>query len=228
MFPAVHTLWLLLVVIALNVLGTIVTLVQELRELRLLCREKGVWALAGHNLLHGGDVKLACTALLGVVTMRLSADASGDLSGRRPSRLFDAFFQFPELASNNGRASFVFAALRHELDITGRVEGVEEAVITAENSLKGQAEKAAKHPSPDSDGIYTDFGFFKVLFEILSAYGTCGLSLGYENQTFSFSGVWSDASQMLLVATMILGRLRGFGAQHGERTDVPMPHATFT
>lgn len=29
--------------------------------------------------------------------------------------------------------------LRHELDITGRVEGVEEAVITAENSLKGQA-----------------------------------------------------------------------------------------
>ena len=43
MFPAVHTLWLLLVVIALNVLGTFVTLVQELRELRLLCREKGVW-----------------------------------------------------------------------------------------------------------------------------------------------------------------------------------------
>ena len=110
--------------------------------------------------------------------------------------------------------------------------------------------RAAKHPSPDSDGIYMDFGFFKahlfgllfilhsanyvayyillyitisnilyiyimlsssweVLFELLSAYGTCGLSLGFENQVFSFSGVWSEASQMLLVVTMLLGRLRG-------------------
>ncbi|CAJ1399561.1 unnamed protein product [Effrenium voratum] len=127
------------------------------------------------------------------------------------------------------------SAAQHELDITGRVEGVEEDVLKGENSLKGQARRyltqdatylvvicfliccleqdnfsrAAKYPSPDSDGIYTDFGFFKVLFELLSAYGTCGLSLGFENQTFSFSGVWSEASQMLLVFTMLLGRLRG-------------------
>lgn len=33
MFPAMHTLWLLLVVVALNVLGTVVTLVQEGRSM---------------------------------------------------------------------------------------------------------------------------------------------------------------------------------------------------
>lgn len=66
-----------------------------------------------------------------------------------------------------------------------------------------------KDISPDSDGIYGDFTFFKVLFELASAYGTCGLSLGYQNQTASFSGVWCTTSQMLLVVVMILGRLRG-------------------
>eukprot|EP00913_Durusdinium_trenchii_P028590 g26813.t1 len=63
----------------------------------------------------------------------------------------------------------------------------------------------------------------EVLFEILSAYGTCGLSLGYENQTFSFSGVWSDASQMLLVATMILGRLRGLPDSIDASVRMAMP-----
>mmetsp|Transcript_69767 Transcript_69767/g.150300 ORF Transcript_69767/g.150300 Transcript_69767/m.150300 type:complete len:118 (+) Transcript_69767:2-355(+) len=59
------------------------------------------------------------------------------------------------------------------------------------------------------DGIYGDFSFFKVVFELASAYGTCGLSLGFENQSASFSGVWTEASQFLLVWVMILGRLRG-------------------
>merc|ERR1712113_524804 len=105
---------------------------------------------------------------------------------------------------------------RTELDITGRAEGVEEEILTGDNSLKSQARryltqdvtyltiaiflicclekeqftKSAKNISPDSDGIYSDFTFFKVLFEIASAYGTCGFSLGYEDQSVSFSEVW--------------------------------------
>jgi len=123
----------------------------------------------------------------------------------------------------------------HELDITGRVEGVEEDILRGENSLKSQARRyltqdvtylviitfliccfeqnkfvrAAKMESPDSDGIYGDFCFFKIIFELISAYGTVGLSLGFQNQAVSFSGYWCKASQFLLILTMILGRLRG-------------------
>ncbi|CAK9065583.1 unnamed protein product [Durusdinium trenchii] len=233
MFPAVHTLWLLLVVIALNVLGTIVTLVQD-------------WHSPAFNHLHAGG-KMG-NALFQTVSTRTAGMNSINIAQlSQGTTFFMAVMMY--FSTTPTVVTMRLSADAHELDITGRVEGVEEAVITAENSLKGQARRyltqdatyllvicflicclekesfarAAKHPSPDSDGIYTDFGFFKVLFEILSAYGTCGLSLGYENQTFSFSGVWSDASQMLLVATMILGRLRGLPDSIDASVRMAMP-----
>jgi len=56
--------------------------------------------------------------------------------------------------------------------------------------------------------------FFKVFYEIVSAYGTVGLSLGggsSENLSrgCSFSGSWRDASKILLCLVMLLGKLRG-------------------
>jgi len=122
-----------------------------------------------------------------------------------------------------------------ELDITGRAEGWEEDVILGENSLRSQTRRyltqdvtylivimfliccieqeqfalSSSNPSPNTDGIYSDFTFFKVLFELASAYGTCGLSLGFRNQAMSFSGVWAPSSQLLLIVAMVLGRLRG-------------------
>mmetsp|Transcript_156074 Transcript_156074/g.500568 ORF Transcript_156074/g.500568 Transcript_156074/m.500568 type:complete len:847 (-) Transcript_156074:275-2815(-) len=224
MFPAVHTLWLLLVVIALNVMTTSVILWQDRYSpamINLTSMNKFWNALfqsvsartAGLNSVNIAFLSQASTFFLcvmmylattpTVVTMRLSA-----VVGKR------------------GKA---------ELDITGRAEGIEEAVLTGDDSLQGQARRyltqdvtyltmamfliccwekdqfvrSAKDISPDSDGIYGDFTFFKVLFEIASAYGTCGLSLGYQDQTASFSAVWSTQSQVVLVLVMILGRLRG-------------------
>ncbi|CAF1105486.1 unnamed protein product [Rotaria sordida] len=50
---------------------------------------------------------------------------------------------------------------------------------------------------------------FKIIFEIISAFGTVGLTLGYPNISSSFSTVLSSASKVILVITMLMGRHRG-------------------
>jgi Trk-type K+ transport system membrane component len=213
MFPAVHTLWLLLVLSFLIATQMLVTLWRDWDSLAtkgLTSMDKFWNALslalstrtAGMNSLDVSLLSQASTFLMvvlmyfsttpTVVTMRLSTEG--------------------------------------ELDITGRVEGVEEEVIKGD-SLRGQARRylsqditylivilflicvfeQPKFETSDRDtkGIYGEFTFFKVLFEVCSAYGTCGYSLGYHSQAASFSKAWSAPSQFLLVLVMILGRLRG-------------------
>lgn len=54
-----------------------------------------------------------------------------------------------------------------------------------------------------------DFTVFKVLFEIISAYGTVGLSLGYNGFNTSFTGQFTTISKLVIIAMMIRGRHRG-------------------
>lgn len=53
------------------------------------------------------------------------------------------------------------------------------------------------------------FTLFAVLFEIVSAYGTVGLSLGYPTINASFSAEFSNISKLVVMAMMIRGRHRG-------------------
>jgi len=57
----------------------------------------------------------------------------------------------------------------------------------------------------------TDQGFtmFAVLFEIVSAYGTVGLSLGYPTINASFSAEFGVVSKLVIIAMQIRGRHRG-------------------
>ncbi|CAF1263471.1 unnamed protein product [Rotaria magnacalcarata] len=50
---------------------------------------------------------------------------------------------------------------------------------------------------------------FKIIFEIISAFGAVGLTLGYPNIASSFASVLSPASKTILVITMLMGRHRG-------------------
>lgn len=59
------------------------------------------------------------------------------------------------------------------------------------------------------DGNDTRFTVFTVLFEIISAYGTVGLSLGYPNVDQSFSYEFTTVSKLVIIAMMIRGRHRG-------------------
>lgn len=53
------------------------------------------------------------------------------------------------------------------------------------------------------------FNIFNVLFEIISAYGTVGLSLGYPGINASFSAEFRSLSKLIIVAMMLRGRHRG-------------------
>ncbi|KAL8973029.1 MAG: hypothetical protein Q9183_000197 [Haloplaca sp. 2 TL-2023] len=53
------------------------------------------------------------------------------------------------------------------------------------------------------------FTMYSCLFEIVSAYGTVGLSLGYPTSNTSFSGQFSVVSKLVIIAMQIRGRHRG-------------------
>ncbi|EGW34020.1 uncharacterized protein SPAPADRAFT_59429 [Spathaspora passalidarum NRRL Y-27907] len=53
------------------------------------------------------------------------------------------------------------------------------------------------------------FSVFAILFEIISAYGTVGMSLGYPTVNTSLSGQFTVISKLVIIAMMIRGRHRG-------------------
>ncbi|CAE7245469.1 TRK1, partial [Symbiodinium pilosum] len=179
MFPAVHTMWLVLVVVGLNVLGTFVILIQDFRSAAF----KGLYA---HEILGNAFFQTVSTRTAGMNSVNIAQLSQG-------TTFFMAVMMY--FSTTPTVVTMRLSAATHELDITGRVEGVEETVLTgSENSLKGQARRyltqdatylivicfliccleqdnfarAAKDPSPDSDGIYTDFGFFKAGSDVQS------------------------------------------------------------
>jgi potassium uptake Trk family protein len=59
------------------------------------------------------------------------------------------------------------------------------------------------------DAAQPEFNIFTVLFEIVSAYGTVGLSLGYPGINASFSAEFRGLSKLIIIVMMIRGRHRG-------------------
>ncbi len=54
-----------------------------------------------------------------------------------------------------------------------------------------------------------DISMFSVLFEIVSAYGTVGMSLGYPSVNASLSSQFTIVGKLVIIAMMIRGRHRG-------------------
>ncbi|WVF70581.1 hypothetical protein IAT40_005373 [Kwoniella sp. CBS 6097] len=59
------------------------------------------------------------------------------------------------------------------------------------------------------DNDEDNFNIFNVIFELVSAYGTVGLSLGVTYDNFSFSGSFRKLSKLVVIAVMLRGRHRG-------------------
>ncbi|KIM40298.1 hypothetical protein M413DRAFT_176376 [Hebeloma cylindrosporum] len=53
------------------------------------------------------------------------------------------------------------------------------------------------------------FDIFRLLFELVSAYGTVGLSLGIPDQNYSFAGSLHTLSKLIICLVMLRGRHRG-------------------
>ncbi|KAK0714269.1 cation transport protein-domain-containing protein [Apiosordaria backusii] len=54
-----------------------------------------------------------------------------------------------------------------------------------------------------------NFSVFNVIFEVVSAYGCVGISVGVPYDSYSFCGGWHPASKLVLCAVMLRGRHRG-------------------
>jgi Trk-type K+ transport system membrane component len=61
---------------------------------------------------------------------------------------------------------------------------------------------------------------FKIIFEIISAFGAVGLTLGYPSVASSFATVLSPASKTILVITMLMGRHRGLLASMKDQEEI--------
>ncbi|CCK69381.1 Trk1p KNAG_0C02700 [Huiozyma naganishii CBS 8797] len=59
------------------------------------------------------------------------------------------------------------------------------------------------------DTTRPNFNVFSILFEIVSAYGTIGLSLGYPETNQSFSAQFTSLSKLVIILMLIRGRCRG-------------------
>lgn len=53
------------------------------------------------------------------------------------------------------------------------------------------------------------YSAFNVVFEVVSAYGCVGISVGLPNVAYSFCGGWHKLSKLILCAVMLRGRHRG-------------------
>lgn len=70
------------------------------------------------------------------------------------------------------------------------------------------------------------YSVFNVLFEIISAYGCVGISVGLPNVAYSFCGGWHVLSKLILCAVMIRGRHRGLPVAIDRAVLLPGEHLT--
>ncbi|KAG0637192.1 cation transport protein-domain-containing protein [Tuber brumale] len=99
---------------------------------------------------------------------------------------------------DNGRgASFVGAHLRKQLSFDLWYIFLGLFIITIAEGSRIQDPK---------DYAFTTFA---ILFEVVSAYGTVGLSLGYPNSNTSFSAQFGVIGKLVIIAMQIRGRHRG-------------------
>ncbi|RKF57010.1 Low-affinity potassium transport protein [Erysiphe neolycopersici] len=65
------------------------------------------------------------------------------------------------------------------------------------------------------------FSIFNIIFEIVSAYGGVGLSVGLPGKTYSFCGGWHNFSRLILCAIMLRGRHRGLPVDIDKAIQLP-------
>ena len=74
----------------------------------------------------------------------------------------------------------------------------------------------------ESDPV--DYSVFNVLFEVVSAYGCVGISVGLPNVAYSFCGGWHTFSKLILCAVMLRGRHRGLPVAIDRAVLLPGEH----
>jgi len=253
MFPAAHTLWLLILSLGLTAFLTLSIWTQDgdskafegmtpmntfMNSLYATVNTR----TSGFNSLSMDDFSYSVTFLM-IVWMYIAASPTIVLMHHSSHNHYDQDLRHvAEQRINEGEEPAPFFSDGYSVfDIEGRHEHVVEVAREAEeqHSVKFQARQhLLKHgvyiilivyailvvekykldslkyshvPGEPKDDTYrySDFSFMKVIFEVMSAYGTVGLSLGFRDKPYSFSGALSDKGKLCVCLAMFLGRIRG-------------------
>jgi Trk-type K+ transport system membrane component len=68
------------------------------------------------------------------------------------------------------------------------------------------------------------YSVFNVVFEVVSGYGSVGITTGLPDQAYSFSGGWHVVSKLILCAVMVRGRHRGLPVAIDRAVLLPGEH----
>eukprot|EP00397_Hematodinium_sp_SG-2012_P025120 GEMP01026217.1.p1 GENE.GEMP01026217.1~~GEMP01026217.1.p1 ORF type:complete len:670 (-),score=78.93 GEMP01026217.1:191-2200(-) len=235
MFPMQNTIWLCIMVVGLTSGLTAVILIEDANSIALARFTTGqafINALfqavssrtAGFNSIDLNHLSMGSTFVMviwmyiaaspTVVIMRHSAHVTSPLRNRSDadlSRLQEGMSGIDITGKCEGRDeetepsdTIKYQARRYFLQHSVVLVVIVFLILCIE---KDRLESARKRP--DNDDVYGDVGFFKIIFDVVSAYGTSGLSLGYKDKAYSFVGALRPGSQLLVCLTMFLGRIRG-------------------
>eukprot|EP01027_Heterolobosea_sp_BB2_P006259 GEZU01009487.1.p2 GENE.GEZU01009487.1~~GEZU01009487.1.p2 ORF type:complete len:107 (+),score=42.66 GEZU01009487.1:574-894(+) len=63
------------------------------------------------------------------------------------------------------------------------------------------------------------YSFFRITFEVVSAFGNVGLTMGYPGLAVSYCGIFRNFSKILLIVVMIMGRHRGLKGSYRDQEE---------
>ncbi|KAJ5998079.1 hypothetical protein N7499_005541 [Penicillium canescens] len=124
----------------------------------------------------------------------------------------------PETPANTSRSNVVMDLIRHQLGRPGLSE------TSRGYFVHQQIRSQLSHDIwwialavffiaiAESDHYTSDpvaFSTFNIIFEVVSAYGCVGVSLGFPGMNYSFCGAWHTISKLILAAVALRGRHRG-------------------
>ncbi|SCW03223.1 LAFE_0G05710g1_1 [Lachancea fermentati] len=220
LFPSAPTWWLLLILVVLNVTDLILFIVLDLNSKVVEGLTSGFKVLdglfqavstrtAGFTVLNlsqlhpSVQVSYMLMMYVSVLPLAISIrrtnvyeEQSLGIYGEDGEEAREENSEFERKMDHSAR-SFIGAHLRRQLsfDLWFLFLGLFILCIS-----EGPKIKDPKEP---------DFTVFQVLFEVVSAYGTVGLSLGYPNTDQSFSAQFNTFSKLVIIAMLIRGRHRG-------------------
>ncbi|KAH0840587.1 hypothetical protein AYO21_03916 [Fonsecaea monophora] len=210
LFPREATWWLFAILIILNGLDLIFFIILDLNDTTVTSLPGGIRFLDG--LFQAASTRTAGFSVVNLAELHPAIQVSYlimmyisvfpiAISMRRTNvyeeKSLGIYGTSSEENEDEGEPSYVGAHLRRQLsfDLWYIFLGMFIIAIVEGGRLQNINESA--------------FTLFSVLFEIVSAYGTVGLSLGYPNINASFSAEFHVLSKLVIIAMQIRGRHRG-------------------
>lgn len=211
LFPRAATWWLFAILVILNGLDLIFFIVLDLDDETVTSLSPGIRVLVG--LFQAASTRTAGFAAVNIAALHPAIQVSYlimmyisvfpiAISMRRTNVYEEKSLGIyagaeEEEGDGNKQPSYVGAHLRKQLsfDLWYIFLGLFIICVVEGSQLENNSDYA--------------FTIFAVLFEIVSAYGTVGLSLGYPTTDASFSSQFHTLSKLVIVAMQIRGRHRG-------------------